>query len=265
MSDNTLTGRTAIVYGAAGGLGTGICTALAAAGAHVFLVGRTKETVDALAAEITAAGGSAEAAAFDALDEDAVAAHAAAVVEQTGSLDISLNLITRGDVQGVPLIDMSADDLLRAVDTGLRGNFITAKIAARHMVERGRGVIIALNSGSAHGSPMMGSTGPADAALDIFVRNLAQEVGPRGVRVAGIWTAGVPETLSPEKLGTVNSGMELDEAAFQGVLDHLDGMRMLRRSPSLAQVADATVFLASDAAGAITGTWLNVTSGIFAS
>lgn len=258
-----LDGRTAIVYGAAGGLGTGITTAFAQAGAHVFLVGRTKETLDALAADITASGGKADTAVLDALDEDAVAAHAATVVAETGRLDISLNLITRGDVQGVALIDMSAEDLLRAVDTGLRGNFITAKIAARHMVERGSGVIIALNSGSAHGSPMMGSTGPADAALDILVRNLAQEIGPRGVRVAGIWAAGVPETLSPEKLGMVNDALG-NEAAFQGVLDQLDNMRMLRRSPSLAQVADATVFLASDAAGALTGTWLNVT-GTFTS
>jgi NAD(P)-dependent dehydrogenase (short-subunit alcohol dehydrogenase family) len=254
-----LDGRTAIVYGAAGGLGTGITTAFAAAGAHVFLVGRTKETLDALAAAITSAGGKADTAVLDALDEDAVAAHAAAVVAETGGLDISLNLITRGDVQGVPLIDMSADDLLRAVDTGLRGNFITAKIAARHMVERGSGVIIALNSGSAHGSPMMGSTGPADAALDILVRNLAQEIGPRGVRVAGIWAAGVLETLSPEKLGMVNDALG-NEAAFQGIIDQLDKMRMLRRSPSLAQIADATVFLASDAAGALTGTWLNATA-----
>jgi NAD(P)-dependent dehydrogenase (short-subunit alcohol dehydrogenase family) len=259
-----LEGRTAIVYGAAGGIGTGITTAFAAAGAHVFLVGRTKETLDALAADITAAGGKADTAVLDALDEDAVAAHAAAVLAETGRLDISLNLITRGDVQGVPLIDMSAEDLLRAVDTGLRGNVITAKIAARHMVEQGSGVIIALNSGSAHGSPMMGSTGPADAALDILVRNLAQEIGPRGVRVAGIWAAGVPETLSPEKLGMVNDALG-NEAAFQGVLDRLDSMRMLRRSPSLAQVADATVFLASDAAGGLTGTWLNVTGGTFAS
>ncbi|HEX4222666.1 MAG TPA: SDR family oxidoreductase [Pseudonocardiaceae bacterium] len=260
MSD-ALQGRTAIVYGAAGGLGSGISTAFAAAGAQVFLTGRTKETLDKLAAEIGAAG----VAVVDALDEDAVAAHAASVVEQTGRLDISLNLISRGDVQGVPLIDMSVDDLLRAVDTGLRGNFVTAKVAAKHMVEQGSGVIIALNSGSSHGSPMMGSTGPADAALDIFVRNLAQEIGPRGVRVAGSWTAGVPETLSPEKFRSVNAELELDEAAFQGILDHLDGMRMLRRSPSLAQVADAAVFLASDAAGAITGTFLNVTSGTFAS
>ncbi|HEV3356304.1 MAG TPA: SDR family oxidoreductase [Pseudonocardiaceae bacterium] len=254
-----LDGRTAIVYGAAGGLGTGITTAFAAAGAHVFLVGRTKETLDALAAAITSAGGKADTAVLDALDEDAVAAHAATVVAETGGLDISLNLITRGDVQGVPLIDMSADDLLRAVDTGLRGNFITAKAAARHMVERGSGVIIALNSGSAHGSPMMGSTGPADAALDILVRNLAQEIGPRGVRVAGIWAAGVLETLSPEKLGMVNDSLG-NEAAFQGIIDQLDKMRMLRRSPSLAQIADATVFLASDAAGALTGTWLNATA-----
>lgn len=262
---NTLEGRTAIVYGAAGGLGTGISTAFAAAGAHVFLVGRTRETLDRLAADILAVGGKADVAVLDALDEAAVTAHAAGVVERTGRLDVSLNLITRGDTQGTPLIEMNAEDLLRAVDTGLRGNFITAKAAAKHMIARGSGVIIALNSGSAHGSPMMGSTGPADAALDVLVRNLAQEIGPHGVRVAGIWTAGVPETLSPEKFRSVNSELHLDEAAFQGILAQLDGMRMLRRSPRLAQVADATVFLASDAAGAITGTWLNVTSGIFAS
>ncbi|HJP76500.1 MAG TPA: SDR family oxidoreductase [Pseudonocardiaceae bacterium] len=259
-----LEGRTAIVYGAAGGIGTGISTAFAAAGAHVFLVGRTKETVDTLAAEIIAAGGKAEAAVLDALDEEAVAGHAAAVVAQTGRLDISLNLITRGDVQGIPLIEMTADDLLRAVDTGLRGNFITAKVAGRHMVEQGSGVIIALNSGSAHNSPMMGSTGPADAALDTFVRNLALEVGPRGVRAVGIWAAGVPDTLSPEKIGAVNGAL-MDETMFQGVLDRLDSLRTLPRSPRLAQVADAAVFLASDASAALTGTFLNATGGMFTS
>jgi NAD(P)-dependent dehydrogenase (short-subunit alcohol dehydrogenase family) len=52
---------------------------------------------------------------------------------------------------------------------------------------------------------MMGSTGPADAATDTFVRNLAAEIGPRGVRVVGIWTAGLPETFSREKLAAVDS------------------------------------------------------------
>ena len=260
-----LASKNAIIYGAGGAIGSGVARAFARNGASVFLAGRTKDSLDKVAAGIRADGGQAEAAVLDALDESAVDEHAAAVAAQAGSIDVSLNLITRGDVQGIPLADMATADFVRAITTGITTNFITARAAARHMIKQGAGVILALNSGSAHGSPMMGSTGPADAAIDTYIRNLAAEVGPHGVRVLGIWAAGVPETLSPEKLGAVNSGMQLDEAAFQGLLGQLDQMRMLRRSPRLAQIADVAVFLASDQAAAITATWVNVTGGIFAS
>ena len=83
---------------------------------------------------------------------------------------------------------------------------------------------------------MMGGTGPADAALDTFIRNLAVEIGPRGVRALGMWVAGVPETFTSERIAAVNSDLQLDDA----------------------------VFLASDRAGAITGTFTNVT-GMFPS
>jgi NAD(P)-dependent dehydrogenase (short-subunit alcohol dehydrogenase family) len=190
--------------------------------------------------------------------------HVRAVVSQAGSLDVSINLIKRGDVQGIPLVEMATDDLLRAVVNGLRSNFITARAAARHMIEQGSGVILALDSGSANGSPMMGSTGPADAATDTFIRNLAAEIGPQGVRVVGIWTAGLPETFSPEKLTAVDSKFR-DEAALQDLIESLDGMRMTRRSPRLEEVAATAAFLASEKAGAITGTFVNVTSGMFPS
>jgi NAD(P)-dependent dehydrogenase (short-subunit alcohol dehydrogenase family) len=103
---------------------------------------------------------------------------------------VSFNLISRGDIQGTPLVDMTTDDLLRAVVTGLRSSFITARAAARRMIEQGSGVILHLNSASGAGAmPGMGSTGPADAATETFMRYLAAEVGPYGVRVCGIWTA----------------------------------------------------------------------------
>ncbi len=85
--------------------------------------------------EIRSAGGSAEAAALDALDEKAVDRHLDQVVSRAGRVDISFNLITRGDVQGIPLVDMTTDDLLRAVTNGLRSNFITARAAARQMIK----------------------------------------------------------------------------------------------------------------------------------
>jgi NAD(P)-dependent dehydrogenase (short-subunit alcohol dehydrogenase family) len=259
-----LENKNAIIYGAGGSIGGVVAREFARKGARVFLAGRTREPLDAVASDIVAAGGAAEAAVLDALDERAVEKHAKAVVSQAGSIDVSFNLITRGDVQGIPLVDMAAGDLLRAVVNGLRSNFITARAAARCMVERGSGVILALDSGSSTLSPMMGSTGPADAATDTLVRNLAAELGPRGVRVVGIWTAGLPETFSKEKLAAVD-GKFKDEAAFQGLIENLDQMRMTRRSPTLAQVAATAAFLASDKAGAITGTFVNVSSGMFPS
>jgi enoyl-[acyl-carrier-protein] reductase (NADH) len=103
----------------------------------------------------------------------------------------------------------------------------------------------------------MGGTGPADAATDALVRNLAAEVGPSGVRVVGTWTAGLPETFTREKLAAVDSSLALDDAAYQGLLDSLDRMRMTRRSPRLTEVAATAAFLASDGAGAVTGTFVN--------
>jgi NAD(P)-dependent dehydrogenase (short-subunit alcohol dehydrogenase family) len=256
--------KNAVIYGAGGSISGAVAEEFAREGARVFLAGRTRNPLEAVAAGISSAGGSAEVAVLDALDEEAVDEHARAMASEAGSIDVSFNLITRGDVQGIPLIEMKTDDLLHAVVNGLRSNFITARAAARHMVEQGSGVILALDSGSANGSPMMGSTGPADAATDILVRNLAAEVGPRGVRVVGIWTAGLPETFSKEKIAAVDSRFQ-EEAAFQGLIESLDQMRMTRRSPRLEEVAATAAFLASEKAAAITGTFVNVTSGTFSS
>jgi len=253
-----LKGKNAIIYGAGGAIGAGIATAFAREGARVFLTGRTQDKLDRLAKEITEVGGQADVAVVDALDEQAVDEHARSVAAQ-GGIHISLNLCNRGDVQGVPLANMETADFTRAIMNGITTTFVTAKAAVRHMSEQGSGVIIAFNSGSAHSSAMMGSTGPADAAVDTFIHNLAMEVGPSGIRVVGIWAAGIPETLTAMMLGSVNSEMQLDEAAVQGIIGNLDGMRMLKRSPSLAEVAEVAVFLASDRAAAITGTFTNVT------
>ena len=259
-----LENKNAVIYGAGGSIGGAAAKEFAREGARVFLAGRTREKLDAVANDITGSGGSAEVAVLEALDERAVDEHARAVAEQPGSIDVSFNLITRGDVQGIPLVEMTTEDFVRPITTGITTNFITTRAAARHMIEQGSGVILALDSGSANGSPMMGGTGPADAATDTFVHNLAAEVGPHGVRVVGIWTAGLPETFSKEKLAAVDNKFR-DEAALRGLIESLDQMRMTRRSPRLEEVAATAAFLASEQAAAITGTFVNVTSGMFAS
>jgi NAD(P)-dependent dehydrogenase (short-subunit alcohol dehydrogenase family) len=258
MSD-LLAGKNAIIYGGGGGLGSAIAQTFAREGATVFLAGRNAEPLEAVAKAITGAGGRAETAVLDATDEAAVGAHADAVAEEAGRIDVSFNLITRGDVQGTPLVDMATDDLLRAVVTGLRTNFLTARAAARHMIDHGGGVILHLNSASGDGAmPGMGSTGPADAATESFMRYLAAEVGPHGVRVCGIWTAGVEETLIQEKMAEVDPNVPSAAA----IVEMISGASALRRAPHLADVAETAAFLASDRASGITGTMTNVTSGL---
>src|SRR5215207_4837668 len=255
-----LENKNAVIYGGGGSIGSEVAREFSRGGARVFLVGRTGESLETVANDIKVDGGAAEVAVLDAIDEQAVDEHSRAVVSQAGSIDVSFNLITRGDVQGMPLIDMTTDDLLRAVVNGLRSNFLTARAAARRMIEQGSGVILHLNSASGAGAmPGMGSTGPADAATEAFMRYLAAEVGPQGVRVCGIWTAGVAETLSDEKIAAVGGeGAPTAQAAEEMIA----GMAALRRAPRLANVAEVAAFLASDRAAGMTGTMANVTSGL---
>ena len=258
-----LENKNALIYGASGGIGGGVARTFAREGARVFLAGRTREKLEAVAADIAAAGGSAEVAVVDALDEQAVDELVRDVASRAGSVDVSFNLISRGDVQGIPLVEMTAADLSRAVTTGLMPHFLTARAAALQMIRQGSGVILMLTSGSAAGAPpMMGSTPPADAATEAFMRCLAAEVGPHGVRVVGLRTAGVAETLSPEKIAAVNPTMQLDAAAVERVIEGIAGMTMLRRAPRLPQVAEVAAFLASDGAAAVTGTIANVSCGL---
>ncbi|MGH9124603.1 MAG: SDR family oxidoreductase [Acidimicrobiales bacterium] len=254
-----LAGKTAIIYGAGGGIGSGVATTFAREGARVFLAGRTREPL-AVAAGIDAIGGSAEVACVDALDEASVEDHASSVVAAAGRIDVSFNLIPRGDVQGRPLVELSSEELLRAVDNGLRSSFLTARAAARQMSAQGSGVILHLNSASGVGSqPGMGSTGPADAAVEALMRYLAAELGPAGIRVCGIWTAGVIDTLTRDKLVAVGGSGVPDIATVE---QFIAGGAALRRAPRLADVAEVAAFLASDRARGMTGSMTNVTCGL---
>ena len=123
--------RNAVIYGAGGAIGGGLARTFAREGARVFLAGRTRESLEAVATDIRATGGSAEVAVVDALDERAVDEHARAVAAQAGSIDVSFNLVSRGDVQGIPLADMTTEDFIRPITTGIKANFITARAAAR--------------------------------------------------------------------------------------------------------------------------------------
>src|SRR5262249_62309308 len=118
-------GRNAIVYGAAGRVGTALATAFAREGARVHLAGRTAKTLDEVADRIRAGGGLAETAVLDALDETAVDEHADAVAAGFGSVDTSVNVIGIADAQGTPLAEMSQEDFQPPIRIPPRSPFPT--------------------------------------------------------------------------------------------------------------------------------------------
>jgi NAD(P)-dependent dehydrogenase (short-subunit alcohol dehydrogenase family) len=251
-----LDNKNAVIYGVGDSLGGAVGRALAAAGAKVFLTAKRLANAEKIADAILAAGGKAEAEQVDALDQRAVADHAQRVAERAGTLDISFNLINIADTQDIPLTEMSADDFVRPVRTAMLTQFLTATAAGRIMSEQRSGVILSLTATPGGiGYPMVGGFGPACSAIECFSTNLAAELGPSGVRVVNIRSAGSPDSR-PFKEAVAQGGERAREFLATVTAD-----TMLKRLPAMRDIANAAVFLASDMAAQITGVTLDVTVG----
>ena len=122
--------------------------------------------------------------------------HTDAVADQAGRIDVSFNAIGHGDVHGAPLMDMPFDDFVRPVHNAMRTQFLTTRAAARHMVPRGSGVIMAITATTARlVIPEVGGTGVSFDAIESQCRLWARELGPHGVRVAWVHTTGIADGL----------------------------------------------------------------------
>jgi 3-oxoacyl-[acyl-carrier protein] reductase len=146
--------KNAVIYGGGGSIGGAVARAFAREGAKVHLAGRTLESLEEVAEEIRSAGGAAETAEVDALDEEAVDRHADSVAVKSGGVDISFNLITHPHTHGTPLAEMAVDDFMAPVETAARTTFLTARAAARHMIPRRSGVILAFGGPGDRSGPL---------------------------------------------------------------------------------------------------------------
>ena len=255
-----LENKSAVIYGGGGSVGGAVARAFASEGAKVFLAGRTLATLDKVAEEIAAARGVAETARVDALDERAVDEHADAVAEKAGRIDVSFNAIGHGDVHGTPLAEMAFDDFARPITTAMRAQFLTARAAARHMVKQGSGVILAITATTARNAiPNVGGTGVTFDAIESLCRQWACELGPQGIRVVWLQTTGISEAISRtvDRFPDYGSGSMTREE----LIAWLQRETMLNRLTSLADVASAAAFMASDRAGAMTASGANITCG----
>jgi NAD(P)-dependent dehydrogenase (short-subunit alcohol dehydrogenase family) len=254
--------KVAVIYGAGGAIGGAVARAFGREGASVFLTGRVRTPVQAVAKTIVSDGGCAEAAEVDALDEQAVEKHLQSVIDKAGRVDVSFNAIGLSDttILGVPFADLDIEQFSRPIAAYTRSYFLTARSAARHMIPNKSGVIMTVSALPARiGTALNGGYGPAQAAKEALTRDLSFELARHGIRVVGIRPHGIPETSTMQEVFATKaklSGMTWDQ--FTG---YLASTTHPRRVMTLDEVANVAAFVASDQASGMTGTIVNLTMG----
>lgn len=256
-----LSQKHAVIYGAGGAIGGAVARAFAREQATVFLTGRRLKEVEAVAEEIRAAGGKAEAAEVDALNEAAIEKHLSDVEAAVGRIDISFNAVGIPDttILGLPLAEIDAERFSLPITTYTMSYFLTARLAARHMLPHQSGVIMTVSALPARmGSSLNGGYGPAQAAKEALTRDLSCEFAPQGIRVVGLRPHGMPETSTMKEVLDAKAATGLTWEQFRG---YLASSNHTRRVMMLEEVANMAVFMASDRASGMTGTTVNLTMG----
>ena len=233
--------KVAVVYGAGGAIGGAVARAFADEGAQVFATGRPE---------------------VDALDERAIDAHLRSVVEAAGRVDISFNAIglPNAKLLGVPLTDLDAEQFALPLAAYTTSYFLTARLAARHMIPRRSGVIMTVTALHARaGIPLVGGYGPAMAAKEAMTRHLSAELASHGVRVVGLRPQAMPET--PAIRDAIEPRAAASGMSWEQWLEFLASRTHPRRLMTLDELGHMAAFMASDRASGMTGTTVNQSLG----
>jgi NAD(P)-dependent dehydrogenase (short-subunit alcohol dehydrogenase family) len=184
------------------------------------------------------------------------------VVDAAGHVDISFNAvgIPNAKILGVPLTELDVKQFALPLATYTTSYFLTARLAARHMIARRSGVIMTVTALHARtGIPLVGGYGPAMAAKEAMTRHLSAELAPHGVRVVGLRPQAIPETPA------IRDAFEPRAAAsgmtWEQWLEFLAGRTHTRRLMTLDETAHMAAFMASDRASGMTGTTVNLSMG----
>lgn len=250
----SLRGRTAVVTGAAVGIGRQTAITFAQAGADVVLVDLDEGALHEAAVEVKAVGVSAATAAIDVSSKDAVDALAAQTLEERGRIDVWVNVA--GIIRYSPVVDATEADLRAVIDVNLLGTFWGAAAAARAMIAAGRGSIINVASAAADmPSPTCAGYGMTKAGVLNLTKTLATEIGPAGVRVNAIAPGWIETPMTLKRFGD-------DDAAREAMVHQRAALSPLRTTGKPADIAYAMLYLASDASRFVTGQVVRPNGGI---
>lgn len=242
-------GRVALVTGAGRGLGFEIAKALAEAGAHVVLTGRTRATLEDAVARIAASGGSASSAAFDIADRPAQRAVLADIERRHGRLDVLVNNVGARDRRPLAELDDAAIDELILTDLAAAASL--SRDAAALMRRNGHGRLISVTSIGGHvAMPNDGIYPAAKQGLTGLMRSMAVEYGPDGITSNAI----APGWFATE----TNAAMAANDDLMPFVRQRIPVQRWARPD----EIAGAALFLASDAAAFVNGHVLVVDGGM---
>ena len=243
-----LDGKTALIYGGGGAVGGAVARAFAAEGAIVHIAGRTESRLEKVARDIREAGGAAETAVVDALDEEQVDAFVNRVAKKSKRIDISFNVISFGDVQQ-PLMEIDVDDFTRPITLAARTHFLTTRAAAAHMVKQRSGVVLMFGGSGPQTTHGLGGFKVALDAMEGLRRQWALELGKHGIRVVTMVTGGIIETIPWQAESREEIVVEIARTAH------------LNRTATLTDVGNVASFIVSDKAAAITDATVNISAG----
>ena len=254
-----LTGRVAVVTGAASGIGRASAALLGAAGAAVVCADVNAEGADATAAQLEETGARALPRRVDVTEPGAIDALVEEAVTVLGRLDVMANIA--GIIVQAPVVDFDDEALDRILAVNLKGVFRGSRAAARVMSAQGSGSIVNMASAAIDTpSPGLAGYGMAKAAVVQLTRVLATEMGPLGVRVNAV-APGFVETAMTGRRFTARDGT-VDETHRQAVLGAVARSTPLRIVGRPEDIAHAVLYLASDASRFVTGQILRPNGGV---
>ncbi|MEA1231163.1 SDR family oxidoreductase [Acinetobacter sp. IRS14] len=259
-----LKGKVAVIFGGSGAIGTAIAKVFIREGAHVYLCARDLNKLQNIAAQLHQLGSVVHTASVNVLDSQSINNTVAQIAQDTGGLDLVINATSFIHNQGKEILELNLDEFVGGINPFLTAQFNISKAVVPFMGGDRGGSIISIVAPSArmaipgHLGHIVGCAG-----IEAFIKALASELGPKNIRVLGVRSHAIVDAV---QAGSYTRELFESKAQAMGLSigQWLEGAAqgtMLKRLPTLSQVAETVAFLASEHANSMTATVVNMTAG----